>query len=199
MANRAFPLMRTTIAVLVLPFVLSLFLSGSVKADATAEQRLLTNSGVGLDSVIEEAVIAPEVLTRLETRGRADIFVVLRQKPDLGRARDLVSKTAKGQFVFQSLRETADQSQAALRSYLSNHGIVYTSYFIANKIYIADADTALVRVLASRPKWSGSIRTLRWCWSQRRGMRDSPAVAYQVPEAADTIEETLTFINVDHV
>lgn len=94
--------------------------------------------------------IEPLVLTELENEGETDFFVWMTEKADLSPASALQSKAEKGQFVFDTLRESANQSQADLRQFLDSQDITYTAFYITNKILIQGGSQALLNALASR-------------------------------------------------
>jgi hypothetical protein len=94
--------------------------------------------------------IEPLVLIELESQGKTDFFVWMVEKADLSPAEALQKKAEKGRFVYERLRETANQSQAALRHVLDSQGVTYKPFYIANKILVEGGTLALLTSLASR-------------------------------------------------
>jgi hypothetical protein len=91
------------------------------------------------------------VLTELATDGQTDFFVWLTAKADLSLASQLYTKAEKGQFVYETLRATADRTQADLRRTLDRQGVTYEAFYIANKILVKGGNQALLTTLAARP------------------------------------------------
>ena len=103
------------------------------------------SAGVALDR------IDPQVFEELAARGHTDFFVHMMAKADLSPAYQLQAKEEKGRFVFESLRETAERSQADLRAALEVQRVDYRPFYIANKILVRGGDQALVLDIAARP------------------------------------------------
>ncbi|MEZ4513927.1 MAG: S8 family serine peptidase [Chloroflexota bacterium] len=80
-----------------------------------------------------------------------DFLIWLPEKADLSPAAKLTTKAAKGEFVFNALRQTADKSQAHLRAYLDQQGIRYKSFYISNKILVQRGNRDLLFAIAARP------------------------------------------------
>ena len=100
---------------------------------------------------LQPVPVAPEVLSALESQGQADFFVHMTTKSDLGAADNLGTKEEKGAFVFETLRDTAVQSQADLRRYLDARGVDYRPYYIVNQILVRQGTAELLSELSYRP------------------------------------------------
>ncbi len=96
------------------------------------------------------APVHPWVLEHTLDGHEAQFFVVLREQADLQPARSLESKAAKGHFVFQALRDTAESSQADLRALLEKEGVWHRPFMIVNSVLVR-GDRELVERLARRP------------------------------------------------
>ena len=90
------------------------------------------------------------VLQQLAEKGQTDFFLWLTETADLSPAQQIRAKADKGQFVFDTLRATADRTQADLRGYLDAQGVSYQSFYIANRIWVKGGTEALLRTLAAR-------------------------------------------------
>jgi subtilisin family serine protease len=121
-------------------FMISIaFLGGSVRAaDLVAQE------------IVQEKV-EPLVLKEITSSGSTDFFVWMKEKADLRPAHSLLTKKAKGQFVYRTLRDTANRTQNGVRAQLNRLGVDYRSFYIANKILVRDGDMTLVNLLAARP------------------------------------------------
>jgi subtilisin family serine protease len=95
------------------------------------------------------AEVRPWVVEHTQNGAEAEFFVVLRDEADLSPAYSMATKEERGWFVFSSLRQTAEASQADLRKWLEEHGVWYRPYYIINAILVrGNAD--LVAELARR-------------------------------------------------
>jgi len=83
--------------------------------------------------------------------GRGSFLVFLEEQADLGNASTLKGKTARAAYVYQSLRGTAERSQASLRAELDARGVPYHPYFIVNALQVS-GDLALAERIAGRPE-----------------------------------------------
>ena len=88
-----------------------------------------------------------KVLDQLAVRGSTTFWVVLRDKADLRAAPAIENRAARGEFVYDELRKTADRSQAGLRALLARRGADYKPFWILNAIRVT-GDEALLDELA---------------------------------------------------
>lgn len=95
------------------------------------------------------ATIAPWVLQNTQRKAAAEFFVVLKQQADLSPSRTLKSKLDRNRFVFATLYQNAELTQAPLKAWLTARNIPYTSFYIVNALLIK-GDRKLVETLASR-------------------------------------------------
>ena len=128
-------------SVLILLGLLALLLSLSPLGAATG-----TPAKQGVPDKIE-----PLVLEELAANGQTDYFVWMAKKADLSPAEQLQTKLEKGRFVYETLRATAERTQAPLRAYLDQHGVNYQAFYIANKILVRGGDESLLLQIAARP------------------------------------------------
>ncbi|MFQ5593832.1 MAG: hypothetical protein ACE5HA_06755, partial [Anaerolineae bacterium] len=94
--------------------------------------------------------VTPRLRSELEARGKADVLVFVRGRPDLTSTRSLSTKTEKGRFVVDALQTTAEKTQLGLRRWLDARGVEYQPFWIVNMLRVS-ADRALVLDLAGRP------------------------------------------------
>jgi serine protease AprX len=94
--------------------------------------------------------ISARVLDETANGSATEALVVLAQQADLSPATVLPTKLAKGRFVFNSLREVANRTQAPIVALLRQRGISYQSFWIANMIQVT-GNRALLEELAARP------------------------------------------------
>lgn len=65
-----------------------------------------------------------------------EFLIILQRDVDLSPAYNLPTKLAKGEFVYQSLRHQAEQSQKRIWQYLDHLGIAYRPFWIVNMIWV---------------------------------------------------------------
>jgi serine protease AprX len=106
--------------------------------------------------------VAPEVLAET-SEGRVPVVVFLADQADLSAAPGMKDQDARGWYVYTTLRQHAERTQAGLRAFLDAEGASYQSYWAANMV-IVNADRRLVGLLAARSDVAkvDSNRPLRW-------------------------------------
>jgi len=126
--------------------------------------------------------IAPQVLAETAEGESASVVVFLADQADVRAANDMKDQDARGWFVYTTLKEHAERTQAGLRELLDARGASYRSYWAAN-LLIATADRRLVELLAARGDVArvDSNRPVRWIEdpvvASLRVGSDSPDVA----------------------
>jgi uncharacterized repeat protein (TIGR01451 family) len=111
---------------------------------------LLTYSFSGaLPSPDWRARVEPALLASL-VEGEDEFLVLLAEQADLSSAARMQSKAEKGAYVYRTLLETAQRSQASLKAYLDWRGVAYRSYYIVNMLWVR-GDLATLQALAMRP------------------------------------------------
>src|SRR5262245_14319000 len=79
----------------------------------------------------------------------AEFFIVMKEKADLSPAFSMSTKAEKGKFVYETLYDTAQRSQAPLQQLLKSRGIKFQSFYIINSILVT-GDRAMVNEMAAR-------------------------------------------------
>ncbi|MDQ5825563.1 MAG: S8 family serine peptidase [Chloroflexota bacterium] len=129
------PLMALALLVLSIMALVSIGSNSSATASATAQPA----------SKIESKVLVQTL------DGKSTSFVVLMtEKANLTPAYGMKDQDARGWFVYNTLRETANRSQAGIRATLDAKGVQYKTLWIANALVVT-GDRALVNELAARP------------------------------------------------
>jgi subtilisin family serine protease len=95
------------------------------------------------------AVVDGKVLTELSERGSTQLLVFMREQADLSAASKLADRTARAAHVHQQLTATAEKSQRGLARELAARKVTYSSFWIANAIWVS-GDAALVSMMAAR-------------------------------------------------
>ncbi len=98
--------------------------------------------------------VEPALLRSLVADGEASYLVYLREKADLTGAEDILDSDERGWFVYQSLKEVADRTQAPLLNYLAAQSQAeeaqeVKSFFSVNAIGVASNLTTLQGLASS--------------------------------------------------
>lgn len=96
------------------------------------------------------AHVEPRVLRDSESGQRAAVVVILAAQADVTAAERMQDEAARGWFVFRTLRDHAQRTQAPILSLLQQAGASYRSAWAANVIF-AECDRPLIDQLSARP------------------------------------------------
>ena len=96
-----------------------------------------------------EAKVDPRIFEGKGPEESASFLVVMRGQADLSGASSIRDKTEKRRFVYEALRDEADQAQAAIRSGLEAAGVPYRSFYLFNMIEV-QGSRSLAQELANR-------------------------------------------------
>ncbi|MGE0639530.1 MAG: S8 family serine peptidase [Thermoanaerobaculia bacterium] len=124
--------------------------------------------------------------------GASEFLIVLAEQADLSAARSLPTKLAKGTYVFETLRATAERSQRDLLAELDAAGIEHRSFWVANMIW-AKGDETTVASLAARDDVA-RISANPTVHFEEPLADDAPA-----PEVPNTVEWNIAQVNADDV
>ena len=105
---------------------------------------------VGGNAVNVANKIAPWVVEHTAYGQQAEFFVVLAERADLRPAANLPTKTEKGRFVYQTLREKARTTQGPILQWLRERNIEHRSFYIVNAILVKGT-REIAETLATRP------------------------------------------------
>ena len=111
---------------------------------------LLTISGSSMAAPSPTPRVAPEVWAQLDRQEYADVMLQLPQA-DLSYAYTLPDKSARGQWVYQTLRATAEATQGPLLWELERAGVSYQRFWVVNAIRV-QLDSALLNRLLQYPQ-----------------------------------------------
>jgi len=89
-----------------------------------------------------------QLLDKMGT-GSAEFIVFLREQADLSGARRFPDKTEKGRFVYERLRQTAENNQGPLLEALKARGVEHRAYWIADMVWVK-GDRATLEAMAMR-------------------------------------------------
>ena len=93
--------------------------------------------------------IAPEVMADTSNGGFASVVILLAHQADVNAAYGMKDQDARGWFVYNTLTQYAERTQAGIRNFLNSRGIAYHSFWAANML-VATLDRTLVEAVAAR-------------------------------------------------
>jgi subtilisin family serine protease len=96
-----------------------------------------------------ELKVSHEVLQATANGGTTSFVVYLDDQADVSSAASMTDENARGQYVYDTLRRHAAETQAPIRAKLDAEGVSYKAYWAVNMI-VADAGRAVVDDMAAR-------------------------------------------------
>ncbi len=93
--------------------------------------------------------VDPRVFDGVASRQSASFLVLLREQADLSASAGIPDRAERRRFVYETLREHAEKSQASLRERLRRAGLRYHPHFLVNMIEV-EGDRAMALELAAR-------------------------------------------------
>jgi subtilisin family serine protease len=99
-------------------------------------------------SSLPTAKIAPRVMTETQNGKSTEALVVLSEQADLRPAASLPTKEEKGTFVYNTLREVANRTQAPIMRMLESMGVPHQSFYIVNSILVTGGRDVMQQLAA---------------------------------------------------
>jgi subtilisin family serine protease len=96
-----------------------------------------------------EKKVTPSLLGQTRDGDSAPFIIVMTQQADLSAAWQLRTKEAKGEYVYQSLQQIAQQSQKSIAGFFKANQIDFQSLYVINAIR-AEGNADVIRSVASR-------------------------------------------------
>ena len=129
----------------------SLFFLAAAVASITA---IASPRGNQAGSISLKAMVNPKIapwVTEHTASGRqAEFFVVLADQADLSHADSLQTKAEKGRYVYNTLLNKSQTTQAPILQWLRERGLEHHSFYIVNAILVKGTGE-IAEVLAGRP------------------------------------------------
>jgi subtilisin family serine protease len=94
--------------------------------------------------------IAPWVIEHTANGQQAEFFVVLADQADLSGAASLPTKAEKGRYVYNTLLNKSQATQAPILQWLRERGIEHQAFYIVNAILVK-GNREIAETLAARP------------------------------------------------
>ncbi len=92
--------------------------------------------------------VSAELRAAFTTGAQQDVLVVVKGRANITPAAQMMTKTAKTQFVFQALRAHAEQSQRDIRAFLQQKQAKANSFYVVNAISVKNCSAELANELA---------------------------------------------------
>jgi len=144
----------------------------------------------GLRAEMFSPKIENAVAAKLAQGETTRALIVLTEQADVSAADAMATKAQKGAYVFNTLRATAQRTQANVRALLTQRGIAHRAFYITNAIAVEKLDAATAAQIA------GLANVAR--------VANNPAVEFAAPvstapaaEAAAAVEWNLKKIGAD--
>ena len=109
------------------------------------------NSNAAKSMAAYTGKVQNRVLSDTASGGQSSFIVELTQQADLSRAYGMKDQDARGWYVYRTLKQTAERTQAPIKAALDKQGVTYRSFWVANEIIVRSGDRPLVNSLAARP------------------------------------------------
>ncbi|MEP6647937.1 MAG: hypothetical protein ABJC12_12685, partial [Saprospiraceae bacterium] len=94
--------------------------------------------------------VAPTLLHKTSSGTSSPFIVILSSQADVSEAMKLTTKNEKAAYVFQVLKNKAQQTQAGISAFLDDQNAAHQNLFIVNAIK-TQGNQDLIRELATRP------------------------------------------------
>jgi subtilisin family serine protease len=123
--------------------------------------------------------------------GMAKFVVYMKEQADLSAAFNIKDRSARGRYVLDRLRATAERSQANLRTELEAAGVRYESRYIVNAL-VVEGNAALVDSLATRTEVAA-------IGPNAAIPAPAPVASSPAPDGPDALEWNITRVRADAV
>jgi hypothetical protein len=97
------------------------------------------------------AKIEAELLDLLSVKGNADFVVRMSEQADLSAAYQMRDWQARGQYVYNTLKQVAERSQVQVKDMLSKQGFKFQTFIAGNELYVWAGDVETAEALALVP------------------------------------------------
>src|SRR4030095_11248299 len=126
------------------------FVAAAVAALGAFGSLRATNQGSPPAQTSAATKIAPWVMDHTANGQQAEFLVVLADQADLSGAATLPTKSEKGRYVYDALRNKSQATQGPLLQLLRERGLEHQSFYIINAILVKGGRD-VAEMLAARP------------------------------------------------
>ncbi len=135
--------------------------------------------------------IDPVLMNKYNSGKLADFVVLMKEQADVSKAYLLKTKEEKGEFVYQTLFNTAEKTQAPVLALLNAKGVMYERFWVSNAILVKSNDLNLMLQLEQRSDVGMLIENAHYTYHKPVNERQ--------PETVNAIEWGLTKVKADAV
>jgi len=93
--------------------------------------------------------IETAVLQKIEATGSSDFVIEMAEQADLSAAYAITDWVARGDYVVETLKATAERTQKSVIAMLDKEGLSYQSFFSGNEVHVYDGSNRVVLALAA--------------------------------------------------
>jgi len=134
--------------------------------------------------------VAARVIAETEGGAEVEFFIVLADRADLSYANQLSTKAEKGRYVYQTLWDRAQSTQAPVKAWLDSQGVPYQSFYIVNALLVK-GNRNLVMAAAMR----GDVERIE-ANPKVRGVPETIVIpSAKKPAAVDAVEPNIQYVN----
>ncbi|NIK54304.1 carboxypeptidase regulatory-like domain-containing protein [Kribbella shirazensis] len=136
----------------ILPALLSMALAVGVGVGASPPASATTSLTQATSDPVKpaEQKIEPKLQQSLRT-STSDFWIRFADQADLSKAKQIKDWGARGRFVHDTLRKSAETAQSDVVAELKKQGAHYTTYWVTNAILVEDGTADLATALAGKP------------------------------------------------
>ena len=102
------------------------------------------------DNALHPGKIAPWVVEHTANGQQAEFMVVLADQADLSPAATMPTKTEKGRYVYNALRNKSQTTQGPILQWLRQRGVEHRSFYVVNAVLVKGT-REIAEALAARP------------------------------------------------
>ena len=102
------------------------------------------------DNAFHPGKIAPWVVEHTANGQQAEFMVVLADQANLSAAATMRTKTEKGRYVYDTLRNKSQTTQSPILRWLRERGLEHRSFYIVNAVLVKGT-REIAEALAARP------------------------------------------------
>src|SRR5262249_40164037 len=113
-----------------------LFATAAIAVFAAIGSSPATGQGGSAGSAATANKIAPWVVEHTANGQQAEFMVVLADQADLNAAAAKPTKTEKGRYVYDSLRNKSQATQGSILQWLRQRGLEHRSFYIVNAVLV---------------------------------------------------------------
>jgi hypothetical protein len=127
-----------------------------VKSPVSAVDSMPDPGGGGSQPILQpyspqESKIEAGLLKELQDKGAADFVVVMAEQADLSAAYTMSDWNARGDYVYNTLNDTAVRTQKPVIAYLQERSMQFQSFFAGNEVYVYGGSIETANALAAIP------------------------------------------------